>query len=211
MASALERTGRMWLEELRADVALAAELGEDSPLFRNLQRRVTVAHELFGDLSLVAECAFDETPTELDVVTAVRAAVSLAEARSARHGVSVDVRLPAKLVLETRPGAFGVLVRALLHHAVAATTRGGAVAISLTPTELGTLLSVEDGGPLVPEGSGPQLIQHRVDPTRFGRPAGVALLIAEVAGAYLGGTLELRAGNLGRNEAWLMLPRKAPA
>ncbi len=100
-----------------------------------------------------------------------------------------------------------MLLRALLHHAIAATPRGGEVSLSVVATEMGMMLSVEDGGPVVPEASRTAVIQHRTDPASFGRPAGVSLLVADVIGGVLGGGVGMREGGAGagRNEVWSVL------
>jgi len=66
-------------------------------------------------------------------------------------------------------------------------------------------LSVEDGGPVVPEASRTAVIQHRTDPTSFGRPAGVSLLVADVLSGVLGSGAGLREGTQGRSEVWAVL------
>jgi hypothetical protein len=75
----------------------------------------------------------------------------------------------------------------------------------VVPIEMGMLLSVEDGGPVVPEASRTAVIQHRTDPASFGRPAGVSLLVADVIGGVLGGGAGMREGVGGRAEVWVVL------
>ena len=205
-ASALQRVLRHWLDGLRADTAeLGKQLGEQAPLAQSFSRRMTVGAELLGDLGLLTECDLAETVRRVDARELAREAMQSVEARAARHGVALSSRLPGHASFETRASELRVLLRALLHHAIAATPRGGDVLRSLVPTELGMLLSVEDGGPVVPEASRTDVIQHRTDPARFGRPAGVSLLVADVIGGVLGSGAGMREGSAGRTEIWIVL------
>jgi two-component system OmpR family sensor kinase len=205
-ASALQRVLRHWLDGLRADTQeLVKQLGEQAPLAQSFSRRMTVGAELLGDLGLLTECDLAEPVRRVDVSELARDAMQSVESRAARHGVSISARLPERAPFETRPSELRVLLRALLHHAVAATPRTGQVQLSLVPTEMGMLISVEDGGPVVPEASRTDVIQHRTDPASFGRPAGVSLLVADVIGGVLGSGAGMREGTEGRAEIWVVL------
>jgi two-component system sensor histidine kinase RegB len=109
--------------------------------------------------------------------------------------------------MQSRPKTLLSLIRAMLHHAISATPRDGLIAISAYAVETGILLSAQDGGPSVTEAHRGDVLRNRVDPSAFGRPSGVALLIAEAAAESLGGTLELRDGTDGRAEVWTLLGR----
>jgi K+-sensing histidine kinase KdpD len=160
---------------------------------------------LLGDLGLLTECELSEPVRRVDVAALSREVLQSVEARAARHGVALRTRLPEHAPFETRTSELRVLLRALLHHAIAATPRGGEVLLSVVATEMGMLLSVEDGGPVVPEASRTAVIQHRTDPASFGRPAGVSLLVADVIGGVLGGGAGMREGIGGRAEIWVVL------
>jgi hypothetical protein len=95
----------------------------------------------------------------------------------------------------------------MLHHAVAATPRDGRITFSAYAVETGVLLSAQDGGPSVTEAHRTDVLRNRMDPSAFGRPSGVTLLIAETAAESLGGALELRDGSDGQAEVWTMLSR----
>jgi two-component system, OmpR family, sensor kinase len=205
-ASALQRVLRHWLDGLRADTAeLVKQLGEQAPLAQSFSRRMTVGAELLGDLGLLTECDLAEPVRRVDVCELSREAMQSVESRAARHGVNVTARLPERTSFETRTSELRVLLRALLHHAIAATPRGGDVRLAVVPTEMGMLISVEDGGPVVPEASRTDVIQHRTDPASFGRPAGVSLLVADVIGGVLGSGAGMREGTGGRAEIWVVL------
>ena len=205
-ASALQRVLRHWLEGLRSDTAeLVKQLGEQAPLAQSFSRRMIVGAELLGDLGLLTECDLAEPVRRVDVSELGRESVQSVASRAARHGVTVSTRLPERAPFETKPSELKVLLRALLHHAIAATPRGGQVSLSVVATEMGMMLSVEDGGPVVPEASRRDVIQHRTDPASFGRPAGVSLLVADVIGGVLGGGAGMREGTAGQNEIWVVL------
>ncbi len=208
MALGLQRGLKGLVEGLRADASNAsAELGESSVLAQGLAKRAASAAEVSLDLALAGDCPFDEARSEVSVPDLVRLALDDAEPRAARHGISIDFRVPAELRFSSQPKTLLVLVRALLHHALSATPRDGNVILSAYAVETGLLISVQDGGPSVPEASRGHLLRNRTDPSAFGRPSGVALLLAEAAAESLGGTLELRDGPDGQAEVWALLQR----
>jgi signal transduction histidine kinase len=207
-ALGLQRTLKGLVEGLRADASLATkELGESSALAQNLQKRAAVVGEVSFDLALASDCPFDEAKSDVSVSDLVKTAVSDAEPRAARHGVTITVKGPAGLRLTTRPKLLLGLLRALLHHAISATPREGEVTLSAYSVETGVLISAQDGGPSVTEAHRANVMHNRVDPSAFGRPSGVALLIAEAAAESLGATLELRDGPDGQAEVWTLLGR----
>lgn len=205
-AHGLQRTIKGLLDGLRADAHLATnELGDTSPLTQNLQKRAAIVAEMSFDLGLASDCPFDEAKSDVSVSDVVKTAVSDVEARAARHGVSVVLKGPSNLRLSTRPKTLLALVRAMLNHAISATPREGEVVLSAYAVETGVLISAQDGGPAVTEAHRADLLRNRTDPSAFGRPSGVSLLIAEAAAESLGGTLELRDGPEGEAEVWTLL------
>jgi two-component system, OmpR family, sensor kinase len=207
-ALGLSRTLKGLVDGLRADASLAVnELGESSALAQNLQRRAAVAAEISLDLALTSDCPFDEPKTNVDIGELVRTAIEEAEPRAARHGVTIEVKGPGSLRLSSRPKTLLALIRALLHQAISATPREGQITICAYAVETGVLLSVQDGGPSVTEAHRADVLRNRTDPSAFGRPSGVALLIAEAATESLGASLELRDGPDGQAEVWTLLSR----
>ena len=196
------------MDNLRADASQALkELGESSPLAQSLNKRAAAAAELAADLAVAAEVPFDEPKSDVSVSDLVQAAVADADPRALRHGVSLSVKGPATLRLSTRPKALSALIRSLLHHAIAATPRDGQVQFAAYAVETGVMLSAQDGGPSVTEAHRTEVLRNRTDPSAFGRPSGVSLLIAEAAAESLGATLELRDGPDGQAEVWTLLGR----
>lgn len=206
-AQALQRSLKGMLEGLRADAALAASaLGETSALAQSLQKRAAAAAEMSFDFALAADCPFDEPRSRLSVAEVVKTAVDDAESRAARHGVTLVVKGTSALPLSTRPKTLLTLLRALLHYAISATPRDREVVLSAYAVDSGVLVSVQDGGPSVPEAHRADVLRNRTDPSAFGRPSGIALLIAEAAAESLGGVLSMRDGPDGEAEVWTVLP-----
>jgi signal transduction histidine kinase len=160
-----------------------------------------------ADLGLAADCPFDEPKSDVSVAELAKAAVEDAEPRRLRHGVTVELKGPATLRLSSRPKTLQTLLRALVHHAISATPRDGHVILSVYAVETGVLISAQDGGPSVTEAHRADVLRNRTDPSAFGRPSGVTLLIAEAAAESLGSTLELRDGPDGQAEVWTLLGR----
>lgn len=207
-ALGMARSLKGLVEGLRADASSAGkELGETSPLAQNLQRRAAAAAEISWDLALAAECPFDEPQSDVDVAELVRSAAAEAEPRAARHGVNIELKGPRDLRLRSRPKLLQALLRALLHQAISATPRDGQILLCAYAVDSGVLLSAQDGGPSVTEAHRADVLRNRIDPSAFGRPSGVALLIAEAAAESLGAALELRDGPDGQCEVWTLLGR----
>jgi signal transduction histidine kinase len=194
------------MEGLRADASHAAnELGEGSALAQSLARRAAAAAEVSLDLAQVADCPSDEASETIRLNDLVEDALADASARAARQGVTLDLKAAPELRLKTRPKTLLLLLRALLQHAISATPRGGQVLLCAYTVETGVLVSVQDGGPAVPEAARADVLENRVDPSALGRPTGMALSIAAAAAESLGSSVELRDGPEGQFEAWVML------
>lgn len=192
VAVALLRPMRAWLDAVRTDAVLAGEaLGEQAQLTRNLQRRSGGGHELFSELNRVAECALDEPARRFDLAALAREEAAQAEARAARHGVQLTLDVPQQQALEGERSVVALLLRALLDHAILATPRDGSVTLRIAPVDAGVELLTEDGGPAIPEAARADLLRQRVNPSSFGRPADLSLLIADAASAHLGSRLAL--------------------
>jgi hypothetical protein len=102
-----------------------------------------------------------------------------------------------------------VFVRSLIDHAIAATPRGDQVVVRIVVRDDTAELAVDDGGPAVAEPARADLMSHRVDPARFGRPSGLSLLVAATLAPCLGSALGLRERE-GRTEAFTRLSASAP-
>ena len=205
-AAALGRSLGHLLEDLRADAAVASDaLGEGAELAQRLTKRVTTCSELHHELRRLAECSPAEALSSTEFVEAVRAGVQDSRRRAARHGVNIRLELPATHTVETRPETLGLLLRALLDHAIAATPRDGEVVVRVLLDGRQATLTVEDGGPPIPDNQGVALLKRRIDPTRLGRPGGIALLVADAAAEHLGCALSIEQPAGGRVQLRLVL------
>jgi len=174
---------------------------------RRVLRGVPAAQELVAELTAVADASLDEPPSELDLGALLTQAAHGFDGRAARAEVELTVQIVGGVSVRRPKGLVDLLIRNLLSQAIAATPRGGEVRATALATELGPALSVTDGGPALPEASRQDILRHRIDPTSFGRPAGIALVVADAVAATLDATLEVREDGAGRAELWLVLPK----
>ncbi len=200
VAAATHRALKGLLEGARGDL----ERGAPSDALS----RLASAQELVTELGGVIECDIEGRGETLPLPELLGQAVAQLEPRAVRGQVALTVEAPATANVRGSRPALDLLLRSLLGHALSATPRGGSVTALVVTTELGISLAVRDGGPPVPEASRWDVIRHRIDPTRLGRPAGVALVLADAAATALSAELELRDSPEGRTEAWVHL-RKA--
>ncbi|HEX6273700.1 MAG TPA: hypothetical protein VFZ53_11690 [Polyangiaceae bacterium] len=174
---------------------------------RRALRGIPGAQELVAELGAVADTPSDEAPSEIDLGTLLKAVARDFEARAARAGVELIVQTVGPVTLRRPKTLVELMVRSLVTQAIGATPRGGQIRATALATELGPALSVTDGGPAVPEASRQDILRHRIDPTSLGRPAGIALVVADAAAAALDATLEVREDGVGRAELWIVLPK----
>jgi hypothetical protein len=174
---------------------------------RRSLRGIPAAQELATELGAVADVPRDEAPSDLDLGAMLAEVSRSFEGRAARAGVELVVETVGPVSLRKPRGLVELLVKTLLSQGIAATPRGGKVRATAFATELGPALSVSDGGPAIPEASRQDILRHRIDPTSFGRPAGIALVAADAAATALDATLEVREDGGGRVELWIVLPK----
>jgi hypothetical protein len=201
LAAATHRALRGVLESLRATLEAGSGGAEAS-------RELTAAQELVSELGGVADCALDASAEALTLSDVIRGVFPGLEARAARAQVGLSTEVRADIKVRAAKAPLELLVKSLVGHAIAATPQGGRVTVHAFPTELGVTLAVRDGGPVVPDASRWSVIRHHVDPTRFGRPTGVNLVLADAATTALDAELELRESADGHTETWANL-RKA--
>jgi hypothetical protein len=200
LAAATHRALRGVLEGLRAGLEAT---GSAEP-----SRELSAVHELVSELGGVADCALDASAESLSLAAVVREVLRGLEGRAARAQITLSSEVPAELKVRAARAPLDLLVKSLVAHAIAATPQGGSVTLLAFSTEIGVTLAVRDGGPAVPEASRWDVIRHHVDPTRFGRPAGVTLVLADAATTALSAELELKESADGHTETWTHL-RKA--
>jgi two-component system, OmpR family, sensor kinase len=202
LASATHRALRGALETLRAGLEPTG-----SP---EATRELTLLQELVSELGGVADCALGAAEEALPLATVVREVLPGLEGRAARAQIRLWNEVPLDLKIRGARAPLELLVKSLVAHAIAATPQGGNVTVLGFATEIGVTLAVRDGGPAVPEASRWDVIRHHVDPTRFGRPTGVTLVLADAATTALSAELELKESADGHTETWVHL-RKASA
>jgi two-component system OmpR family sensor kinase len=201
-AAAFHRVLKGWVEGLRNDLAA---LPASNEAVQALTLRTQSAQELLSELQTLGECPLDEPKQSIDLVPILKEALARVEARAEREGVECSSSLPSSLMVTGQKRLLELLLDSALGHAVAATQKGGSVVVSCFGSELGPVVTVADGGPVVPESLRGEVARHRVDPTTLGRPAGISLVAADATARALGATLELREGVEGRQELWIAL------
>jgi hypothetical protein len=100
----------------------------------------------------------------------------------------------ARIVARVSPRAASAIVRELIAHAIAATPRGSAVAVTANAREndgLGARIVVDDAGTILPAGARRPLLSLEVEPGTFGRPSSVALFVAAEIALAQGALLEI--------------------
>jgi signal transduction histidine kinase len=196
--------------------ALPAKSDLDEKL-EAIRRKFLVVQDFVAELAMVGESEPEEPMRAVDLVDVVRGQVRALEARAARAGVDVRVQtVPAdagtRAVARVGPRAVAVLVRELLTHATAASTRGSAVTVTLqAPTEapelLGPRLIVDDTGTSLPGSARRPLVSLEVEPGTFGRPSGVGLFIAAEIALAEGALLEVGDAPAGGVRVTVTFPR----
>jgi two-component system, OmpR family, sensor kinase len=172
---------------------------------RGLHDNPAAVLEVLGELAALGECSLEAERSTVDLGATLRSVGASLEPHANRAEVAIVYDAGRNILLKTARQTLELLMRSLLLHAIAATPRGGRIRAAVHRTELGTVLSVCDQGPMVPEASRWDVIRHHIDPTRVGRPAGVALVIADATATALSAALELRESPDGHTETWVTL------
>ncbi len=179
----------------------AAARGDVDDRLEAIRRKLLVVQDFVAELATVGESEPAEPMRAVDLVEVVRGQVRSLEARAARGGVTLHFETvpddpAARVAAHGSPRALAVLARELLSHAIAASTRGSTVAVTLhPPTEglnaVGARLMVDDSGTSLPGPARRALLALEVEPGTFGRPSGVALFIASEVALAQGALLEI--------------------
>lgn len=208
-AARLEPTLKDWSETMREDASAAGlELGNDSALAQRMTRRAQAAQDLHRELQAITRCPAHEAKSVVSAPAVLAELVDSLGARAGRREVELRLIAPDECALATYPQAFGLMLRALLEHALAATPRGESVEIQVTQAPNHVDIHVSDAGPNVPEGARRDVLLQRLDPTRLGRPGGITLLVAHAAAGQLGATLALAESAEGHTQTRVRLARE---
>ena len=171
---------------------MAGEEPEDR--LETMRRRLTSVQDFLSALAAVGELDPAEAPAEVDIAELARTAARGLAPRLERQNVDIDLAIPNEPALAmAAPSAVAVLIRELMSQAVAATSPGGRVKLTLTPRSrtLGTRLTIDDSGPALPASARRSLLWLELDPGTYGRPSAVPLYVAAEIAQWQGGLLEL--------------------
>jgi signal transduction histidine kinase len=215
------------LSELRAalsprksspDLETVARTNLDESL-EGIRRKLLVVQDFVAELAAVGESDPHEPARPVDLMPIVRSEVQTLQARAGRAGVDVRLRgepddLSVPAIARVAPRAVSVLARVLVSHAIAASSRGSAVAVAVhAPNgDLGPRIVVDDSGTILPSAARRSLLALEVEPGTFGRPSSIALFVAaEIAlsqGALLDiGDAPVQDGNGGGVRVSVTFPR----
>jgi signal transduction histidine kinase len=159
-----------------------------------MRRRLVSVQDFLSALAAVGELDSAEPATAVDVGDLARAAVRGLAPRLERHNVEIDLVLPDRTATAVvAPRAVAVMLRELAAQAIAATSPGGRIKLTLTPKTkmLGTRITIDDSGPALPASARRSLLGLELDPGTYGRPSAVPLYVAAEIAVWQGGLLEL--------------------
>ena len=182
--------------DVHAPAPARSELEEKLEVIR---RKFLVVQDFVAELAIVGEGEPEEPMRAVDLGEVVRAQARSLEARAARAGVEIHIQPDdptVSVIAHAGPRAVAVLVRELLSHAIAASTRGSAIAVTLQaatrgPGAIGARLVVDDTGTSLPGSARRPLLALEVEPGTFGRPSGVSLFVAAEIALAQGALFEL--------------------
>lgn len=165
-----------------------------------IRRKLLAVQDFVAELAAVGESDPHELVREVDLAELTRGEARALEARAARVGVEVNVRVSpedARATTRAAQRSIAVMIRALLAHAISATQRGSAVAVTVSPATaapnggLGARIVFDDGGTVLPAAARRALLALEVEPGTFGRPSGVGLFVAAEIAAAQGALMEI--------------------
>ena len=192
--------------------------------FDGLKRRIREAQELVTELGELGEIDHTEPHALLDLVDLTRTAVRSLAGQLERTGVELSVVLFPDVMglnvpVRLSPRAAAFLVRALISQAIAATSRGNKVVVTVVsgaspegtspgaPLGAGARLLVDDAGASLPANSRRAFAALEVEPSTFGRPSSVSLFVCSEIAAWQGALVELGDAPLGGLRVGLHVPR----
>lgn len=198
-----------YLEGLREGVI---EPGPDT--FASLREEVDRLRRLSHSLDALAE-GIDarHQPEQLDLVPIPKSLVELNRPRFGRKTISIEVDLPARLLVRAHPDALAQIVANLLQNAARYTPRGGTVRVRAEQDRQSTVVSVANTGPPIPPADLGHIFErfYRVeksrDASRGGAGIGLAIVkqLVEALGGQVGAESEAETTRF-----WFRLPAPAP-
>jgi signal transduction histidine kinase len=182
-----------------------------------IRRKFLVVQDFVAELAFVGEGEADDPVRSIDLAEVARGQARFLEARAARGGVTVQIAtVPpdggVRPAARVAPRAIAVIMRELLSHAIAASTPGSAVVVTLHAAGeggegVGARIVVDDSGTSLPSSARRPLLSLEVEPGTFGRPSGVALFVAAEITAAQGGLLEIGDAPAGGIRVTVTFPR----
>ncbi len=206
LATPICRVLRPIVEGLRADAKqIGAALGENHSANVGLTRRIASTQDLLSDLDRIAKCAAQTTLENVDISLKLKSVVGQLLSRAERVGVHIGLSAEQSAISTTIGPDLDLLLHSLIVQAILATPAGQAVRVRIEASTDQVVISVEDGGTVVPESAFLALQKGIGDPQSLGRPAGLAWLIAGACAEKLGAQLELRTSESLRSEVLVTL------
>ena len=164
--------------------------------------RAAMVSSWLGSLARFGDLDPSELPALVEASTTLRPSQET-ERRAEQRGVVLTFVAPPGATL-TRRATASAVVSFLLAHAIDATPRGGAVALTGLAADDGLTITIEDGGSRIPIAARAALLALEADPTSVGRPPGVELFLADGIVRRHHGALRVEDGAVGaRFEAFL--------
>jgi two-component system, OmpR family, sensor histidine kinase BaeS len=195
-----------YLEALR-DGVIEPDRAVFESLWEEAERLVRLSRSLdtlaAGDAGVVANIV------ELDLVSAIRAAVDLARPAAATNGLDLQTELPPALPARGDPDQLAQVIGNLLQNAIRYTPPGGRIAVSVERRPSDALVSVSNTGEDIPAADMPHLFErfYRVEKSRDRAHggAGIGLAIVRELVEAAGGTVGAESRN-GLTRFWFSLP-----
>jgi hypothetical protein len=201
---------------------------EPEDRLEGLKRRVRDLHELSIELAELGDIDPCEPHADLDLAEVTRAAVRSLAVPIERAGVDLSVvTVPdtagLKIPVRLSPRAAAYLVRNIISQAIAATSKGNPVRVTLmagaaaegaldgSPPLAGARLLVDDAGASLPASARRAFVALEVEPSTYGRPNSVSLFVSSELAAWQGALLDLGDAPLGGLRVGLHFPRVDPS
>jgi hypothetical protein len=176
----------------------AAARGDIDDRLERIRRKLLAAQDFVAELASIGESDPHEMLREVNLVDVVRGEIRSLEARTARAGVEVRMRVmpdgpSTNVFARVASRAIAVLARELVAHAIGASPRGSAVVVIVRAPDdtLGARIVVDDSGTMLPVAARRALLALEVEPGTFGRPSSVGLFVAAEIAAAQGAVLEI--------------------
>jgi signal transduction histidine kinase len=196
-----------YLEALR-DGVITADRATYESLWDEAERLVRLSHSL--DALAEGDAATTRpTVTELDLATAVRAALDLAQPTLERAGLQLVVDLPERLPVRANPDHLAQVLGNLISNAARYTPAGGTVTVRAERRPADLLVSIANTGDGIPADDLERVFErfYRVEKSRDRARGGAGIGLAIVKQLIEAGGGRVGAGSAaGMTRFWFSLP-----